>query len=539
MSTPRRTIRRVASSGLIAFLALTLTGCTSSILDGFLAQLGFQRLERHAGVQISAFVLPGACTIFPSPLGSDGLGRPFWRDDDELSLDGLPGWLSVATSRSAAGTERRLCSTASAPVVHDLPLGLTYMTHTRIANNNGGPALHSFDVYLGTLQVSTVAPLSVSPSATPAAIGPPGILSSHLMANASGGAPPYAFAWRPREGLSFGVTGPNSPVADALPPVTTTYTVTVIDSLGLTASGSVTVTVFVGPVVSIDAVPSIINSGEVVPLVARVTGGTPPYAFSWSPVTGLDNPTRQDPRATATSTTTYTVRVTDLLGSTSVASVELRVRQPLTVSAQATPDTIAAGQSSQLLATGQGGVRPFHFAWVPATGLSAVDISNPQATPTQTTTYTVTVTDAVGTTATASTTVTVAPTGSTADLAVTVADSADPVRLGDSVTYTVTITNRGSSAATGVVLTDTLPITFEINEGIASQGACTLSFGLTEITVTCALGTLPVGATATVTLPGFMGNVGTMTTTATVAANEADPDPTNNTAVEATTVLPR
>jgi len=42
-----------------------------------------------------------------------------------------------------------------------------------------------------------------------------------------------------------------------------------------------------------------------------VTGGTPPYTYSWTPVTDLDNPAAANPKARITSTTTYTVTVTD------------------------------------------------------------------------------------------------------------------------------------------------------------------------------------------------------------------------------------
>ena len=50
--------------------------------------------------------------------------------------------------------------------------------------------------------------------------------------------------------------------------------------------------------------------------------------FIWTPEAGLDDPTIQDPTATPTETTTYTVLVTDEVGRTSESSVEVRVIQP-------------------------------------------------------------------------------------------------------------------------------------------------------------------------------------------------------------------
>ena len=44
-----------------------------------------------------------------------------------------------------------------------------------------------------------------------------------------------------------------------------------------------------------------------------------------------------------------------------------------------------------------------------------------------------------------------------ADLAVTKSGSADPVHPGDTLTYTITVTNAGPATSTGVLLTDSLP----------------------------------------------------------------------------------
>ena len=122
-----------------------------------------------------------------------------------------------------------------------------------------------------------------------------------------------------------------------------------------------------------------------------------------------------------------------------------------------------------------------------------------------------------------------------ADLAVTMVDSPDPVQFGAAVKYTVTVTNNGPSTATGVVLTDIYP-PIEINDSnvVVSQGAFIIS--RRNSTITCDLGTLPSGASATLTVTGFAFAHGTITNTAKAMANEPDPNPANNTAVENTTV---
>jgi hypothetical protein len=55
------------------------------------------------------------------------------------------------------------------------------------------------------------------------------------------------------------------------------------------------------------------------------TGGTPPYTYSWSPTTGLDNPSAANPIASPASTTTYTVTVTDANGCQGTDAVTVTV----------------------------------------------------------------------------------------------------------------------------------------------------------------------------------------------------------------------
>ncbi|MGW5457378.1 calcium-binding protein [Streptomyces sp. NPDC003996] len=103
------------------------------------------------------------------------------------------------------------------------------------------------------------------------------------------------------------------------------------------------------------------------------------------------------------------------------------------------------------------------------------------------------------------------------------------VTLGDRATYTVRVTNAGSStaSATGVTLSDTLSgAGVTLVSAAPSQGSCTT----TAIGATCSLGTLAPGASATVTVVAEPRTTGTLTDTATVRANETDPATGNNTA---------
>ena len=126
------------------------------------------------------------------------------------------------------------------------------------------------------------------------------------------------------------------------------------------------------------------------------------------------------------------------------------------------------------------------------------------------------------------TTVNAAP---SADLSITKSDSPDPVNVGSSLTYTITVKNNGPSAATGVTMTDTLPGTVTFVSATPSQGNCSGT-----ATVTCNLGSLSNGASATVTIVVTPNQAGDISNTATVAANEADPVTSNNSATQGTTV---
>ncbi|MEW6330871.1 MAG: hypothetical protein AB1560_05355 [Pseudomonadota bacterium] len=129
-----------------------------------------------------------------------------------------------------------------------------------------------------------------------------------------------------------------------------------------------------------------------------------------------------------------------------------------------------------------------------------------------------------------------------ADLSLSVVDAPDPALTGSPLSYTVTATNAGPSAATSVVVTHTLPggVT---GSGAPSQGSCT---GTSVIS--CNLGTLNNGQSATVTVTATPGaealfdptpsstfNVNVSASTM-ISAAETDLVPANNSATMSTNV---
>jgi uncharacterized repeat protein (TIGR01451 family) len=120
-----------------------------------------------------------------------------------------------------------------------------------------------------------------------------------------------------------------------------------------------------------------------------------------------------------------------------------------------------------------------------------------------------------------------------ADLSLTKTDAPDPVLVGQELTYTLTVANAGPHAATGVMLTDSVPSGATFVSAAAGQGTCTGT-----PTVACSLGTLGSGGSATMTIKIRPATAGTLTNLATVTSNETDPNPGNNTATATTTVNP-
>jgi uncharacterized repeat protein (TIGR01451 family) len=118
------------------------------------------------------------------------------------------------------------------------------------------------------------------------------------------------------------------------------------------------------------------------------------------------------------------------------------------------------------------------------------------------------------------------------DLSVGVADAPDPVLVGHGITYTVTVSNGGAGTTTGVTLTDTLPRGVAFGSATASQGSCNQTGG----TVTCQLGALGSGASATVQIAVTATTAGAQSNVASVAAAESDANPVNNSTTVSTTV---
>jgi CSLREA domain-containing protein/uncharacterized repeat protein (TIGR01451 family) len=96
--------------------------------------------------------------------------------------------------------------------------------------------------------------------------------------------------------------------------------------------------------------------------------------------------------------------------------------------------------------------------------------------------------------------------------------------VGGELAYSIVVANAGPSATGGVTLTETLPPGALLLRAFPSQGACSVA----PQGVSCALGTLASGASATVQVAVLLEKQGAAVSTARVAGTEADPAPGNN-----------
>ena len=124
-----------------------------------------------------------------------------------------------------------------------------------------------------------------------------------------------------------------------------------------------------------------------------------------------------------------------------------------------------------------------------------------------------------------------------ADLEISKTPSANPVQLREPFHWTIAVQNEGPGDSQNTSLTDTLPVGMEFfgaapswSKSGGASGSCTTAGQV----LSCTLGKLDNGASATVTVPVRMTALpagGTTQNCATVTTSEVDPSVTNNTSV--------
>ena len=278
----------------------------------------------------------------------------------------------------------------------------------------------------------------------------------------------YAYSWN--NSLGTGATKSTTPSA------TTTYTATVTDVMGCTATANKSITVVTAPIISIAAIEgsctandNSVLSGASVNLTA--SGGT---TYSWS--TGETTAAITKMPST---TTSYIVTATDANGCTNIANQTITVVTAPAASLTATEssctpndDKIVSGGSANLTASASGGSGSFTYSWSNGLGTG---VGPKTVSLTSTTVYSVTATDANGCSDIASKTITVA---TSTPVIITATESSctvddDKVVSGDAVTLTasggLTYTwNNSLGAGSSKTVTPSVSTTYTVTATDAS-----------------------------------------------------------------------
>lgn len=216
----------------------------------------------------------------------------------------------------------------------------TGISCTTCQNPNAAPSVTT--TYTVTVTAATCPPATATVTVTVNAL-PTVTISPASAAICQGGSVPLSasgatsYSWSPATGLSC-TTCPN-PTSTTT--ATTTYTVTGTGTGNCTATATVTVTVNPLPTVTVTPASATICNGNNVSLTA--SGGV---SYSWSPSAGLSCTTCNNPTANPTTSTTYTVTVTDANGCTNTAAV------PITVNPCAPPIAAITASSTQVCMPG-------------------------------------------------------------------------------------------------------------------------------------------------------------------------------------------
>ena len=172
----------------------------------------------------------------------------------------------------------------------------------------------------------------------------------------------------------------------ASPVANTKYYVVIRDAINCEYLDSVEVSVRPDAIFSVNGPGQICKDGS---LQLSAAGGD---IYSWLPATGLSNAGIANPVASPSTTTDYTVTITEsTCNQTQSLTTRLTIMPSPAINAVKSNDIDCSNDRSQLIATGAS-----QYSWTPATTLNNPSVSNPVATPLTTTEYIVEGIDALG-----------------------------------------------------------------------------------------------------------------------------------------------
>lgn len=204
-----------------------------------------------------------------------------------------------------------------------------------------------------------------------------------LTANPGGGAPPYTYLWS---------TGETSESINVSPASTTQYSVTITDGcLGESASDNFDVVVPVFPPLVLNPTPNITEICPYIPatLEANPSGGSGNYTYQWSSNFDSNLGSTASISVIPSTTTTYTVVVTDNCGNQVSSSILYTITSPPLVLEMSPAIEVCPGDSVFISVSASGGFGDYYYNWYH----SGENTAGVWVNPTTTTNYTVNVSD--------------------------------------------------------------------------------------------------------------------------------------------------
>ncbi|MBM4012733.1 MAG: hypothetical protein FJ286_15405, partial [Planctomycetes bacterium] len=367
--------------------------------------------------------------------------------------------------------------------------------YTVVVSNAGGSVTSSASVLIvAGLPVITQQPASLVANAG----------GSATFSVTAGGTQPFTYQWRKAGGVISGATSASLTISPVQAADAGDYSVTVSNSLGSVTSSNATLTV--GSPVVITTPPSnvSVNAGQSATLSVVATGSAP-LTYEWRKngnlILGASQPTYTIPEAAASDAGSYTVKVANSVNEVTSQAVTVTVNTLPVITTQPVSRTIAAGTALTLTVTATG-VPPPTYQWkkdtVAIANATTATYTVDSANSTHAGSYTVDVSNSVGTVTSTTATATII---------------SAPVITRQPATQTV---NRGGRVTLTVTATGTAPLAYQWRRNSTPiAGATSASYRFLAHDATAESGNYDVVVTAGGTTASTTSNLAAVTVFAT------------------------